>query len=151
MKSVINTLIVATGAMGGFIVFGSFGFYPVAGKHFVALLFWLPADSPTGTSVYLLSTPLFPSIAIRDTDPAAGGRITRIKTVNFDGANKNKYIVSAKLNGKPFTRNWFAHDELFGVGGTLELTLGPKPSAWGTQAADLPPSLSTGGKFAGML
>jgi predicted alpha-1,2-mannosidase len=124
-----------SGAMGGFVVFGSFGFYPVA-----------------GTSVYLISTPLFPSITIHDPDPnSKNPRTTRIITQNFDGAKTNKYVQSATLNGKNFTRNWFAHDELFGVGGTLELVLGPKPSEWGTKDEDLPPSLSTDGRFDGML
>jgi putative alpha-1,2-mannosidase len=121
----------------------------VCDRHGILEVVLIPVRA--GTSVYLLSTPLFPSIAFTDTDPASAGRQTRITTVNFDGAKQNKYIQSAKLNGQPFTRNWFAHDELFGVGGTLELTLGPTPGTWGSGVADLPPSLSTGGKFAGML
>jgi len=120
-----------SGAMGGFVVFSSFGFFPVAGE-----------------SVYLLSTPLFPVINFMD--PDTGGNATII-AYNFDGAKANRYIVAAKLNGEDFTRNWFAHDELFGIGGVLELTLGPEPSTWGTKDDDLPPSMSTGGKFTGML
>jgi putative alpha-1,2-mannosidase len=117
--------------MGAFLVFCSFGFYPVAGE-----------------SVYLLATPLFPSIAITDPETKT---TARIKTVNFDGGKENIYIISATLNGEPFTRNWFTHDELFGVGGTLELTLGPVPSEWGTAKEDRPPSLSEGGRFTGTM
>ncbi|KAF8331884.1 alpha-1,2-mannosidase, putative subfamily [Cantharellus anzutake] len=112
-----------SGAMGGFVVFSCFGFYPVA-----------------GTGIYLISTPLFRTITYPASTP---GKSAVITTVNFDSAVRNKYVVSAKLNGVPFTRNWFAHRELFGKGGTLELTLGPAPSTWGTADADLPPSIST--------
>ncbi|EJD51200.1 alpha-1,2-mannosidase, putative subfamily [Auricularia subglabra TFB-10046 SS5] len=112
-----------SGAMGGFAFFSALGFYPVA-----------------GTSVYLLSTPLFREISFPSSDP---GRRAVLKTVNFDGATKNKYVQSAKLNGRPWTRNWFRHDEFFGRGGTLELELGPTPSKWGTRREDLPPSFST--------
>lgn len=113
-----------SGAMGGFVVYAAFGFYPIA-----------------GTSVYVLSTPLFKEISFPASAP---GKQAVITTVNFDGATNNKYIQSAKLNGKDFTRNWFAHNEFFGEGGVLELTLGPEPSTtWGTAEADLPPSLST--------
>ncbi|EJD51198.1 alpha-1,2-mannosidase, putative subfamily [Auricularia subglabra TFB-10046 SS5] len=112
-----------SGAMGGFAVFSSFGFYPIA-----------------GTSVYVISTPLFREITFPSSLP---GRRAMIKTVGFDGATRNKYVQSAKLNGRPFTRNWFRHDEFFGVGATLELELGPRPSKWGTRQEDLPPSIST--------
>ncbi|KAH7096633.1 alpha-1,2-mannosidase, putative subfamily [Auriculariales sp. MPI-PUGE-AT-0066] len=112
-----------SGAMGAFAVFASFGFYPVA-----------------GTSVYLLSTPLFKTIKFPSSQP---GQKAVLSTIDFDGAVQNKYIQSASLNGQSMTRNWFTHEEFFGRGGTLELTLGPKPSAWGTKHHDLPPSVST--------
>ncbi|EJD39277.1 hypothetical protein AURDEDRAFT_116210 [Auricularia subglabra TFB-10046 SS5] len=120
-----------SGAMGAFVVFSSFGFFPVAGE-----------------SVYLISVPLFPKITFRDPDQ---GTTAQIITHGFDGAKKNKYVQRARLNGKELLRNWFAHDELFGIGGTLEFWVGEKPSLWGTTDEDLPPSMSTGGKFLGML
>ncbi|KZV84759.1 hypothetical protein EXIGLDRAFT_776188 [Exidia glandulosa HHB12029] len=120
-----------SGAMGGFVVFASFGFFPVAGE-----------------SVYLISAPLFPAISFFDPEQNTTARVI---THGFDGTKKNKYIQRASLNGRDFTRNWFAHDEFFGVGATLELWLGPRPTKWGTRLEDLPPSMSTGGKFMGML
>ncbi|KAA1467436.1 alpha-1,2-mannosidase, putative subfamily [Dentipellis sp. KUC8613] len=114
-----------SGAMGAFVVWSSLGIYPVAGQ-----------------AVYLISTPLFPSITI--TNPATG-TTAHIKAVNFDNATTNKYVQHATLNGKPYTRNWISHD-IFVKGGTLELTLGPQPSSWGTKPEDLPPSISTGYK-----
>ncbi|KAL3963007.1 hypothetical protein ACCO45_004530 [Purpureocillium lilacinum] len=52
----------------------------------------------------------------------------------------NIYIQSAKLDGKPYTRNWITHD-FFSNGGVLELTLGKSESKWGTRDQDLPPSM----------
>src|SRR6185436_14360882 len=54
----------------------------------------------------------------------------------------NKYVQSAKLNGAPLTKNYLTHEQITS-GGTLELTMGPAPSAWGTAAADTPPSNTT--------
>lgn len=64
-------------------------------------------------------------------------------TQNWDGAKKNKYIVSAKLNGKRFTKNWIDHS-FFLEGGHLDLVLGDTPSNFGAGRGDLPPSLETG-------
>ncbi|KAA1467435.1 alpha-1,2-mannosidase, putative subfamily [Dentipellis sp. KUC8613] len=112
-----------SGAMGAFVVWGSVGLFPVAGQ-----------------AVYLLSTPLFAEVAFRNAVTRTTARIT---TVHFDGAKRNRYVQSAKLDGKPYTKNWISHD-IFTKGGTLELTLGPRPSSWGTNQEDLPPSVSTG-------
>lgn len=120
-----------SGAMGGFVVFASFGFFPVAGE-----------------SVYLMSAPLFPKISWYD--PEQNTTATVI-VHDFDGIKKNRYIQRATLNGAEFNRNWFAHDEMFGIGGTMELWMGPTASKWGTREEDLPPSMSTGGRFMGML
>ncbi|KAA1467905.1 alpha-1,2-mannosidase, putative subfamily [Dentipellis sp. KUC8613] len=114
-----------SGAMGAFVVWSSFGIYPVAGQ-----------------AVYLISTPLYPSISITN---QITGTTAHIKVLNFDGASTNKYIQHATLNGKPYNKNWLSHD-IFVKGGTLVLTVGPKPSTWGTRPEDLPPSISTGYK-----
>lgn len=66
-----------------------------------------------------------------------------IRNLNFDKEYKNIYIHKATLNGKPYNKNWIGH-EFFTQGWTLELTLGPTESDWGTKEEDLPPSLSTG-------
>lgn len=110
--------------MGAYVVFVSMGFYPVS-----------------GTGVYLLLSPLMPGYSITSD---VTGKTARVKTVNWDGAYANKYIVSAKLNGVSYDRNWIDH-RFFLQGGTLELTMGPEPSGWGEDDDDLPPSVSTGG------
>ena len=112
-------------------VFTSLGFFPIA-----------------GTSVYLLTTPLFPSITITDTLTNTKARFI---VKNFDNAQENRYIQSMSINGKSVSRNWFAHDEVFGNGAVVELVLGPDASqTWGRGEMDLPPSVSTGGRFTGM-
>ncbi|EJU00163.1 alpha-1-2-mannosidase family protein [Dacryopinax primogenitus] len=113
-----------SGAMGAYAVWASLGFFPVAGQN-----------------TYLLSTPLFRSVTF--TNPVTGTKAT-ITANNWDGATTNKYVQSAKLNGRTYTKNWINH-EIFSKGGTLELTLGSRPSSWGTQPGDLPPSITTGG------
>jgi hypothetical protein len=73
------------------------------------------------------------------TDPLTN-KTSTIRNVNFDPTYKNIYIQKATLNGKPYTKNWIDHS-FFTQGKELVLTLGPKESSWGTQVADLPPSL----------
>jgi len=55
-------------------------------------------------------------------------------------SEKNKYIVSATLNGKPFNKSWIEYQDIVD-GGSLVLEMGESPSTtWGT--AILPPSKS---------
>jgi predicted alpha-1,2-mannosidase len=110
-------------AMGAFSAFAFMGFFPVAGQD-----------------VYLLTPPMFREVSIRTPD---GRGWATLRNANFDPEYNNIYIQSAKLNGKPYTRNWITHD-FFRKGGMLEFVLGPKESEWGTRKEDLPPSLSTG-------
>ena len=113
-----------SGAMGSFAALSMMGIFPNPGQ-----------------SVYFITPPFFPAISI--TNPL-NGKVAKIKNINFDPSYKSIYIQSATLDGKPYTRNWLSHD-FFLHGGTLELTLGPSESKWGTTKEDLPPSLSTGG------
>jgi putative alpha-1,2-mannosidase len=48
-------------------------------------------------------------------------------------------VQSATLNGRPLDRAWFRHGEIRD-GATLELQMGPAPSAWGRDQP--PPSMS---------
>ncbi|TFY74391.1 hypothetical protein EWM64_g9622, partial [Hericium alpestre] len=72
-----------SGAMGAFVVWSAFGIYPVAGQD-----------------VYLISTPLFPSISITN---EVTGTTARIVARGFDGATHNKYVQRATLDGRPYT------------------------------------------------
>ncbi|RZK65906.1 MAG: glycoside hydrolase family 92 protein, partial [Pedobacter sp.] len=97
------------GGMSAFVVFSSMGFYPVT----------------PGIPVYTIGSPVFEKVAI---DLPNGKQFQMI-------ANKcsviNKYIQSAKLNGKVLDTPWFSHEQLVS-GGKLELEMGPLPNKqWG--------------------
>jgi putative alpha-1,2-mannosidase len=113
-----------SGAMGAFTFFSLIGLSPNPGQN-----------------VYLINPPFFKSVSI--TNPVTKKTATIKNVSGFDApAYKNIAIQSAKLNGKPYSKNWIGH-EFFTEGWTLELVLGPKESTWGTKEEDLPPSAST--------
>jgi putative alpha-1,2-mannosidase len=56
---------------------------------------------------------------------------------------QNKYIQSAKLNGKNLNQPWFDHAAIAN-GGSLVLEMGNKPNKmWGSAAEAAPPSMSS--------
>ena len=106
------------GAMTSFVEFSSMGFYPVT----------------PGIPVYNLGSPLFEEVKIF----LENNNEFTIQAHNCTPVNK--YIQSAKINGKPLTRTWFTHDDLM-KGATIELQMGPKPNKeWGNHEAAAPPS-----------
>ncbi|KAF2826933.1 hypothetical protein CC86DRAFT_445826 [Ophiobolus disseminans] len=109
-----------SGAMGSFVALVMMGLFPNAGQD-----------------VYFIIPPFFESISIKN---GQTGKTATIRNVNFDPGYKNIYVQSATLDGRPYSRNWLKH-RFFLDGGVLELTLGPKESAWGTREEDVPPSL----------
>jgi predicted alpha-1,2-mannosidase len=110
-----------SGAMGAWYAFGAMGIYPNAGQD-----------------VYLLGTPVFPLVSLA----LANGRKFAIEAGNV--SDKNIYIISAALNGRPFDRAWIRHGEIM-AGGTLTLQMGDKPSSWPT--GPVPPSPLSDGKL----
>jgi putative alpha-1,2-mannosidase len=52
------------------------------------------------------------------------------------------YVQSARLNGAPLEKSWL-FERALRDGGSLELQMGPLPSAWGKATAARPPSAST--------
>jgi putative alpha-1,2-mannosidase len=109
-----------SGAMGSFAALAMMGIFPNAGQD-----------------VYFITPPFFESVSIRN---GQTGKTATIRNVNFDPTHKSIYVQSATLDGQVYTRNWLQHS-FFLEGGTLELTLGPQESAWGTRPQDVPPSL----------
>jgi predicted alpha-1,2-mannosidase len=106
------------GGMSAFVVFSMMGFFPVT----------------PGVPVYNIGSPVFDKVSITLPD----GKKFTVKAVNNSAANK--YIQSARLDGAPRTKPWFTHAELC-CGGTLELTMGPRPNKqWGSGESDAPPS-----------
>ena len=53
------------------------------------------------------------------------GKTFTVKAKNC--SKRNKYIQSAKLNGKEFNRAWIKHSEITS-GGTLEFVMGDRPN-----------------------
>lgn len=81
-----------------------------------------------GSSQFQIGSPFFDSTTITY---ANGGRFT----VKADGVSpSNYYVQSATLNGSRFTNTWLDYSQIIS-GGTLDFTMGAKPSAWGTRTA----------------
>jgi predicted alpha-1,2-mannosidase len=97
------------GGMSAFVVFSSMGFYPIT----------------PGKPVYTIGSPVFSKVTIN----LSNGK--QFKMVANNCSVINKYIQSAKFNGKVLNKPWFTHEQLTS-GGTLELEMGPKPNkSWG--------------------
>ncbi|SEM21315.1 alpha-1,2-mannosidase, putative [Pseudoxanthomonas sp. GM95] len=108
------------GATSSWYVLSAMGFYPV--------------DPASG--VYILGSPLFDDVRLR----MGNGKTLRL--VARHNSEANRYIQSATLNGKPWTRPWFSHADI-AQGGTFEFVMGPQPNpAWGAAPQDAPPSMS---------
>lgn len=98
------------GGMTAFVVFSAMGFYPVT----------------PGIPVYTIGSPVFNQISIA----LPNGKYFIVDAKN--NSSVNKYIQSAKFNGKEINSPWFTHQELM-EGGKLELEMGAKPNKnWGT-------------------
>jgi predicted alpha-1,2-mannosidase len=106
------------GGMSAFVVFSQMGFYPVT----------------PGIPAYNIGSPFFESITLK----LANGKDLKIIAHNCN--EDNKYIQSATLNGKKWTKPWFGHDDIKN-GGVLELTMSNRANlTWGSAPQDAPPS-----------
>ena len=86
--------------------------------------------------VYAIGSPLFRQVTIH-----LGNGKDFVITANND-SEKNIYIQSATLNGKPLNKPWFTHDDIV-KGAKLVLEMGPTPNkAWGAEPSAAPPSMS---------
>ena len=109
------------GSTSSWYVLSAMGFYPVD-----------PASAD-----YIIGSPIFDRVRLR----LGNGKLFEIVARN--NSDRNIYIQSATLNGKPWTKPWFSHADIAN-GATLVLTMGPAPNkTWGADAADAPPSMST--------
>jgi len=108
------------GAMSSWYVFSAMGFYPVT----------------PGCPDYEIGSPIFKKVTIR-----VGNGKTFVIEANHV-SEKNKYIQSATLDGKPLNTPWITHSEIV-RGGTLAFEMGPMPyKKWGSALSDAPPSMS---------
>lgn len=91
------------GSLSSWYVLSALGIYPVA-----------PCSGE-----YAIGSPVFEVAEIS----LPGNKTFTIRTINNSGSNK--YIQSATFNGKPFRKNFIAHDEII-KGGELVFEMGDK-------------------------
>lgn len=104
------------GQISAWYIMSAMGFYPV-----------LP-----GEPSYALGSPIFD----QTTTHLENGKKFVIRVQN--GSDKNRYIQSATLNGKSYTKSWFDHQEIVN-GGEFVFEMGDEPNyGWGTAKADRP-------------
>lgn len=109
-----------SGAMSSWVAFHMLGLYPNAGQ-----------------SYYLLHTPFIKESVIK----LEGSKTFKIVAKSL--SDKNIYIKSATLNGKPYPLCWIEHSEIM-KGGVLEFEMSSEASDWGSN--NVPPSIM-GGKY----
>ena len=84
--------------------------------------------------VYNIGCPMFDKMKM----DLGSSKFFEVEAVN--NSDENKYIQSATLNGKPWNKPWFSHNDLIS-GGKLVLQMGPKANRkWDTSVNDAPPS-----------
>ena len=110
------------GQMSAWYLFSALGFYPASPGH----------------PEYALGSPLFKKATIHLEN---GNQFVVRAPAN---SSNNIYIQRAKLNGRDYSKNYLRHADIM-AGGLLELTMGPLESAWGTNEADLPSSITPAG------
>ena len=103
------------GQMSAWYILSSVGFYQV---------------DPAGGR-YVFGSPLFDEATLN----VGNGKPFRV--VAHNNSSENKYIQSAKLNGKPYTRSYIDFKDIV-RGGTLEFVMGNKPSQFGVKPSDRP-------------
>ncbi|MFB7797170.1 GH92 family glycosyl hydrolase [Isoptericola sp. NPDC056134] len=89
-----------------------------------------------GSPRYAVGSPLFDEVTIHRPD---GDLVVR----TVGNSLENVHVQSLTVDGEPRDAAWLAHADLVG-GVTVELVMGPEPSAWGTGPDAAPPSLTRG-------
>lgn len=98
--------------------------------HVLSALGFYQVTPSQGT--FVLGSPLFTSATINLPD----GKTFTVKAPA--NSNRNLYIQSARLNGKPYTKSFITYNDIM-RGGTLELVMGSKPNRkFGAAAHDRP-------------
>jgi predicted alpha-1,2-mannosidase len=106
------------GGMSAFVTFSGMGFYPVT----------------PGSPAYNIGSPVFTETVIKM------GNGKEFKIIAKNCSEENKYIQSAKFNGKDWNKPWFSHDDIKD-GAILEFEMGNKANmSWGSSPDAVPPS-----------
>ena len=80
---------------------------------------------------YVFGSPLFDEATVQLPE----GKTFTVKAL--DNSPENVYVQSVRWNGKPYTKSYLYYKDIMG-GGTLEFTMGPNPSKFGTAKKDRP-------------
>ncbi|MEU6119851.1 GH92 family glycosyl hydrolase [Streptomyces sp. NPDC047117] len=107
------------GEMSAWYVFSALGFYPLV----------------MGAPEYAIGSPLFTKATVH----LENGRDLVIKAPK--NSARNIYVQGVKVNGKTWNSTALPHSVL-ARGGTLDFTMGPEPSRWGTGKNAGPTSLT---------
>jgi predicted alpha-1,2-mannosidase len=108
------------GQTSAWYVFSALGFYPVC----------------PGSGQYVIGGPLFEKAVMT----LENGKTFTIEAKN--NSSQNRYIQSAKLNGKSTQKTYLEHDQILN-GGTLKFKMGSQPNLnWGVGADNAPYSMS---------
>jgi putative alpha-1,2-mannosidase len=105
------------GSLSSWYVFSALGLYP---------------EIP-GVAGFAVGSPLFSKATVR----LKNGRTIQI--IGENATRENCYVQTLKLNGRNYDSPWIQWRDLE-KGATLAFTLNDKPSKWGTDARQTPPS-----------
>ena len=106
------------GATSAWYVWAALGFYPVT----------------PGADTLAVHGGLFPNVLIQ----RGPGDITIT-----GGSAANRYVQSLSVDGTATSHSYLRYGDI-ADGGSIAFTMGGSPSAWGTGAADVPPSFAAG-------
>lgn len=91
--------------MSAWYIFSAMGFYPVC----------------PGTDQYVLGAPFLPYMKVT----LENGKALEIKAPKV--SDKNRYVHSVSLNGKPYTKGYISQEEIM-KGGVLIFEMSSKPN-----------------------
>jgi predicted alpha-1,2-mannosidase len=108
------------GQMSAWYILSAMGFYSV--------------DPVSGN--YIFGTPLFDRVTLEL------GHGKQLEIVAHRKSSTDQYIQSVTFNGQPYTKSWFNHRDIVD-GARIVFEMGSEPNLeYGTQPADIPPSLT---------
>ncbi|WP_433858682.1 GH92 family glycosyl hydrolase [Streptomyces kronopolitis] len=107
------------GEMSAWYVFSALGFYPLV----------------MGQGEYAVGSPLFTKATVH----LENGRDLTVNAPH--NSARNIYVQKLTLDGKPWNSTALPH-RLLARGGTLDFTMGPRPSAWGSGPHAAPTSIT---------
>lgn len=114
------------GQMSAWYIMSAMGFYPMT--H--------------GQGIYCIGSPMFKEVHLKHNK----GTLTILAP---NASRENCYVQSVTLNGQPYDKSWFSHEDMFSGSNTLRFEMGPQPNtSWGSAPHTRPQSMQAEiGKF----